>query len=93
MLLFLWLKIITYLLTLKQSIITILKNIDAKGQRYLQILGTKRVITNITPSSVCCTYIICLTRAMFTNIDTKRNLKKIYHCHKLLRDCSKTTSF
>ena len=30
---------------------------------------------------------------MFTNIDTKRNLKKIYHCHKLLRDCSRTTSF
>ena len=93
MLLFLWLKIITYLLTLKQSIITILKNIDAKGQRYLQILRTKSVITNITPSSVCCTYIICLTRAMFTNIDTKRNLKKIYHCHKLLRDCSRSTSF
>ena len=49
---------------------------DAKGQQHIcnyRYYSFKKV---------CCTCIICLTRAMFTNIDT-RNSKKIYHCHKL----------
>ena len=68
-------EIKTKLLALKQSIITILKKLMQKVKSSIRFL-TKSIMTIITSSSVCCTYIICLTRAMFTNIDTQKKFEK-----------------
>ena len=63
-----------------------IRTIDhCNGQKLMQkvdVVARTSVINVFTPSNVSLAYIICLTRAMFTNIDT-RTLEKIYHCHKL----------